>query len=68
MVVLKVLKLIRELKKQMKVTKHLVVIIFLQYNLQMISTMFVGHIGDLFLSITSMATSFTGLTDFNSML
>ena len=68
MVVLKVLKLIRELKKQMKVTKHLVVIIFLQYNLQMISTMFIGHIGDLFLSITSMATSFTGLTDFNSML
>lgn len=68
MVVLKVLKLIRELKKQMKVTKHLVVIIFLQYNLQMISTMFVGHIGDLFLSITSMATSFTGLTDFNSMV
>lgn len=68
MVVLKVLKLIRELKKQMKVTKHLVVIIFLQYNLQMISTMFIGHIGDLFLSITSMATSFTGLTDFNSMV
>ena len=68
MVVLKVLKLIRELKKQMKVTKHLVVIIFLQYNLQMISIMFVGHIGDLFLSITSMATSFTGLTDFNSMV
>lgn len=45
----------------------LVLVSFLQYSLQMISVMFVGHLGELALSSASMATSFAGVTGFSIM-
>ncbi|WKA08762.1 hypothetical protein VitviT2T_026456 [Vitis vinifera] len=61
-------EVIGELKKQMKLAGPLVVVNFLQYSLQMISIMFVGHLGELSLSSASMATSFAGVTGFSIML
>ncbi|PON96732.1 Multi antimicrobial extrusion protein [Trema orientale] len=46
----------------------LVVVSFLQYSLTMISVMFIGHLGELPLSSSSMATSFAGATGFSLML
>lgn len=58
-----------ELKKQMRLAGPLVVVSFLQYSLQMISIMFVGHLDDqLSLSSSSMATSFAGVTGFSFMV
>ncbi|KAI9175035.1 hypothetical protein LWI28_026430 [Acer negundo] len=58
-----------ELKKQMHLAGPLVLVSFLQYSLQMISVMFVGHLDDeLSLSSASMATSFAGVTGFSFML
>ena len=61
-------EVIGELKKQMKLAGPLVVVNFLQYSLQMISIMFVGHLGELSLSSASMATSFAGVTGFSIMV
>ncbi|KAL9439118.1 hypothetical protein AB3S75_024725 [Citrus x aurantiifolia] len=60
--------MIVELKRQMQLAGPLVVVSFLQYSFQMISVMFVGHLGDLSLSSASMATSFAGVTGFSYML
>lgn len=57
-----------ELKRQMQLAGPLVVVSFLQYSFQMISVMFVGHLGDLSLSSASMATSFAGVTGFSYMV
>ncbi|KAH7528400.1 hypothetical protein FEM48_Zijuj05G0068300 [Ziziphus jujuba var. spinosa] len=57
-----------ELKEQMLLAGPLVVVSFLQYSLQMISVMFIGHLGELTLSSSSMATSFAGVTGFSIML
>ncbi|KAK2989753.1 hypothetical protein RJ640_030246, partial [Escallonia rubra] len=57
-----------ELQKQMQLAGPLVLVSFLQYSLQMISVMFVGHLGELSLSSASMATSFAGVTGFSFML
>ncbi|KAG8638767.1 hypothetical protein MANES_14G060800v8 [Manihot esculenta] len=61
-------EIISELKKQMNLAGPLVLVSFLQYSLQMISVMFVGHLGELSLSSASMATSFAGVTGFALML
>ncbi|XP_059659112.1 protein DETOXIFICATION 16-like [Cornus florida] len=53
---------------QLELAGPLVVVSFLQYSLQMISVMFIGHLGELSLSSASMATSFAGVTGFSFML
>ncbi|KAJ4850874.1 hypothetical protein Tsubulata_007114 [Turnera subulata] len=59
---------IAEFKKQIRLAGPLVVVSFLQYSLQMISVMFVGHLGELPLASSSTATSFAGVTGFSVML
>lgn len=61
-------EVITELKEQMWLAGPLVVVSFLQYSLQMISVMFIGHLGELTLSSSSMATSFAGVTGFSMMV
>ncbi|KAM7479856.1 hypothetical protein LguiA_028069 [Lonicera macranthoides] len=56
-----------ELKRQVMIAGPLVLVSFFQYSLQMISVMFVGHLGELALSSASMATSFAGVTGFSIM-
>ncbi|XP_016447864.2 protein DETOXIFICATION 16-like [Nicotiana tabacum] len=59
---------IEELKKQLELAGPLVLVSFLQYFLQMISIMFVGHLEELPLSSATLATSFAGVTGFSFML
>nr|GME13223.1 protein DETOXIFICATION 16-like [Ipomoea batatas] len=54
-----------ELKKQLQLAGPLVLVSFLKYSLQMISLMFIGHLGDLPLSAASLATSFAQVTGFS---
>ncbi|PON96731.1 Multi antimicrobial extrusion protein [Trema orientale] len=61
-------EVISELKRQMVLAGPLVVVSFLQFSLTMISVMFIGHLGELSLSSSSMATSFAGVTGFSLML
>ncbi|CAK9153709.1 unnamed protein product, partial [Ilex paraguariensis] len=56
-----------ELKRQLRLAGPLVLVYVLQYSLQMISVMFVGHLGKLSLSSASMASSFAGVTGFSFM-
>lgn len=55
---------IGELKKQVQLAGPLVIIGFLNYSLQMISVIFLGHLGELSLSSATMATSFAGVTGY----
>ncbi|XXG83820.1 hypothetical protein AAC387_Pa10g1489 [Persea americana] len=57
-----------EVKKQLWLAGPLVAVSFLQFCLQTISVMFVGHLGELSLSSASMATSFAGVTGFSFLL
>uniref|UniRef100_A0A452ZNC9 Protein DETOXIFICATION n=2 Tax=Aegilops tauschii subsp. strangulata TaxID=200361 RepID=A0A452ZNC9_AEGTS len=54
-----------EVKKQLRLAGPLVVGCLLQNVVQMISVMFVGHLGELALSAASMATSFANVTGFS---
>uniref|UniRef100_A0A0D3HBX6 Protein DETOXIFICATION n=1 Tax=Oryza barthii TaxID=65489 RepID=A0A0D3HBX6_9ORYZ len=56
---------VTEVKKQVYLAGPLVVGMLLQNVVQMISVMFVGHLGELALSSASMATSFAGVTGFS---
>ena len=58
-------QVIDEVKKQLWLAGPLVSVSLLQYCLQMISVMFVGHLGELSLSGASMATSFATVTAFS---
>ncbi|KAA8542246.1 hypothetical protein F0562_023618 [Nyssa sinensis] len=60
-------EIIAELRKQLQLAGPLVLVSFLQYSFQMISVMFVGHLGELSLSGASMATSFAGVTGLGFM-
>ncbi|XVF08421.1 hypothetical protein REPUB_Repub07fG0002300 [Reevesia pubescens] len=60
-------EIITKLKKQMWLGGPLAVVSLLHYSLQMISVMFVGHLGELSLASASMATSFAGVTGFSFM-
>ncbi|KAJ4850877.1 hypothetical protein Tsubulata_007117 [Turnera subulata] len=60
--------IITELKKQLHLAGPLVVVSFLQFSLQMISLMFVGHLGQVPLASASLAASFAGVTGFSLML
>ncbi|KAF8399057.1 hypothetical protein HHK36_014923 [Tetracentron sinense] len=59
------LEIVEEVKKQLWLAGPLISVSFLQYCLQVISVMFVGHIGELALSSASMATSFASVTGFS---
>lgn len=54
--------IIKEVKKQMGLGGPLMVINFLLFSLQVISVMFVGHLGQLPLAGASIATSFASVT------
>ncbi|WCJ40098.1 MATE efflux family protein [Euphorbia peplus] len=59
---------IQEVKKQLWLSGPLVGVSLLQYCLQLISVMFVGHLGQLSLSGASMATSFATVTGFSLLM
>lgn len=59
---------INEIKRQLWLAGPLIGSSLLQNGLQMISVMFVGHLGELALAGASMATSFAGVTGFSLML
>ncbi|KAF9604205.1 hypothetical protein IFM89_004911 [Coptis chinensis] len=57
-----------EVKKQLWLAGPLIAVNVLQYCLQVISIMFVGHLGELALSGASMATSFATVTGFSLLM
>ncbi|KAG8639182.1 protein DETOXIFICATION 16 isoform X2 [Manihot esculenta] len=59
---------IEEAKKQLWLAGPLIAVSMLQYCLQVISVMFVGHLGELALSSASMASSFGSVTGFSVLL
>lgn len=59
---------IAELKRQLWLAVPLTSVGILQYILQTISIMFVGHLGTLPLSGASMATSFAAVTGFTLLV
>ncbi|KAI4350978.1 hypothetical protein L6164_005378 [Bauhinia variegata] len=61
-------EVLEEVKKQLWLAGPLFTVGLLQYSLQVISLMFVGHLGELNLSGASMATSFASVTGFNLMM
>ncbi|OIT38385.1 protein detoxification 16 [Nicotiana attenuata] len=61
-------EIIEEAKKQLGLAVPLIAVNILQYCLQIISIMFVGHLGELALSGASMATSFASVTGFSVLL
>ncbi|CAK9151300.1 unnamed protein product [Ilex paraguariensis] len=61
-------EVVEEVKKQLGLALPLIAVSLLQYSLQVISIMFVGHLGELPLSGASMATSFASVTGFSVLL
>ncbi|KAI3516697.1 hypothetical protein L1887_15664 [Cichorium endivia] len=57
-----------EVKKQIGLAGPLIAVSLLQYCLEIISIMFVGHLGELPLASASMATSFASFTGFSVLL
>ncbi|CAG7892720.1 unnamed protein product [Brassica rapa] len=57
-----------EVKKQLWLSGPLMGVSLLQYCLQVISVMFVGHLGSLPLSTASLATSFASVTGFSFLM
>ncbi|KAI5441542.1 protein DETOXIFICATION 16 isoform X2 [Lathyrus oleraceus] len=58
-------ELIEEVKKQLWLSGPLVSVSLLNFGIDLISVMFVGHLGELTLSGASMATSFATVTGFS---
>ncbi|XP_076897006.1 protein DETOXIFICATION 16-like [Bidens hawaiensis] len=61
-------QVVNEVKKQIGLAGPLVAVSLLQYSLEVISIMFVGHLGQLPLSSASMATAFASMTGFSVLL
>ena len=61
-------EILGEVKKQLKLEGPLTSVNLLICSLQMISLMFVGHLGELALSGASMATSFASVTGFSLLV
>uniref|UniRef100_M1A5S6 Fertility restorer n=1 Tax=Solanum tuberosum TaxID=4113 RepID=M1A5S6_SOLTU len=61
-------EIIEEIKRQLGLAVPLIAVNILQYCLQVISIMFVGHLGELPLSGASMATSFASVTGFSVLI
>ncbi|XP_043700178.1 protein DETOXIFICATION 16-like [Telopea speciosissima] len=60
-------EIIVEIKKQLWLAGPLTCVCFLQFCLQVISIMFVGHLGELPLASASLGTSFASVTGFSLM-
>ncbi|WOG93590.1 hypothetical protein DCAR_0312876 [Daucus carota subsp. sativus] len=60
--------IVEEVQKQLWLAGPLICVSFLQSCLQLISVMFVGHLGELALSGASMATSFATVTGFSLLM
>ncbi|GKC18847.1 DETOXIFICATION 16-like protein isoform X1 [Tanacetum coccineum] len=61
-------QVIDEVKKQIGLAGPLIAVSLLQYCLEVVSIMFVGHLGELPLSSASMATSFASFTGFSVLI
>jgi len=61
-------ELVEEVKKQLWLSGPLVSVALLNYGINLISVMFVGHLGELSLSGASMATSFASVTGFTLLV
>ncbi|OIT05355.1 PREDICTED: protein DETOXIFICATION 16-like [Nicotiana attenuata] len=61
-------QIVEEVKKQVWLAGPLVSVTLLQFSLQLIAIMFVGHLGKLPLSGASMATSFTSVTGISLLM
>ena len=59
---------VAEVRKQLYLAGPLIAAWILQNFVQMISVMFVGHLGELALSSASIATSFAGVTGFSLLV
>ncbi|XP_050376052.1 protein DETOXIFICATION 16-like [Argentina anserina] len=59
---------IEEVKKQLWLAGPLICVSILQYSIQIIAVMFVGHLGELSLSGATMALSFTSVTGFSLLM
>ncbi|GAB2223939.1 hypothetical protein Droror1_Dr00004684 [Drosera rotundifolia] len=59
---------IEEAKQQMKLAGPLIAVSILQYCLQIISIMFVGHLGELPFSSASLGTSFASVSGFSVLI
>ncbi|KAF2567524.1 hypothetical protein F2Q68_00024493 [Brassica cretica] len=57
-----------EVKKQLWLAGPLIAVSLLQFCLQVISVMFVGHLGSLPLSAAAVATSFASVTGFTFLV
>ncbi|KAK6127665.1 hypothetical protein DH2020_038581 [Rehmannia glutinosa] len=60
--------ILEEFRKQLWLAGPMVSVSLLQFCLQLISVMFVGHLGELALSGASMATSFASVTGFSLLM
>lgn len=60
--------IVEEAKKQLWLAGPLIAVSLLQYSLQMISIMFVGHLGKLPLSGASLGTSFASVTGYSVLV
>lgn len=61
-------EILEEVKKQLWLSGPLISVSLLQYCIQMISVMFVGHLGELSLAGASMGTSFATVTGFSLLV
>jgi len=61
-------KLVEEVKTQLWLSGPLISVTLLNYGINIISLMFVGHLGELSLSGASMATSFASVTGFSLLV
>ncbi|MQM07075.1 hypothetical protein Taro_039910 [Colocasia esculenta] len=59
---------VAEVRRLLWLAGPLVLVSLLQYSLNVISVMFVGHLGELALAGASMATSFAGVTGFSLLM
>ncbi|KAL9241986.1 hypothetical protein vseg_016034 [Gypsophila vaccaria] len=57
-----------EIKKVSLIAAPMVAVVMSQYMLQVISTMMVGHLGELYLASSALAISIAGVTGFSLML
>lgn len=60
--------ILAEVKRQLWLAGPLIAVSLLHYSIQVISVMFVGHLGELPLSGASMATSFANVTGFSVLV
>lgn len=61
-------ELVEEVKKQLWLSGPLISVTLLNFGINLISVMFVGHLGELALSGASMATSFASVTGFSLLV